>query len=73
MNNFLTSNAPSMRLLRSIIQGVLALIPGIINFYLPYMPEWVGLVIAPVIMCILSPIMAELGNAIEKHGGVENE
>lgn len=67
MEWLLTNNTWNARLMRTIIQGILALVPGIINFYLPYMPEWCGIIVAPVIMCILSPIMAEIGRAIELH------
>lgn len=66
MEWLLTANTWNARLMRTILQGILALIPGIINYYLPYMPEWCGIVVAPVIMCILSPFMAELGKVIAK-------
>ena len=68
MEWFLTSNEAGARVLRTITQGILALVPGVLNYYLPYMPEWCGIIVAPVIMCILSPIMAEIGKAIEEHG-----
>lgn len=64
MEWFLTSNSASARVARTIAQGILALVPGVINFYLPYMPEWVGIIAAPIIMAILAPIMAELGKAV---------
>lgn len=66
METLLTSNTWNARLMRTMAQGILALVPGILNYYLPYMPEWCGIVAVPVIMCILSPIMAELGKAIAK-------
>lgn len=66
MEWFLNSNMPQARILRTIVSGILSLIPGIMNYYLPYMPEWCGIIAAPVIMCILSPIMAELGKAIAR-------
>ena len=72
MQWLLTSNDASARILRTVIQGILALIPGIFNFYLPYMPDWCGVVLVPVIMCILSPVMYELGKAIQEHGGAED-
>lgn len=69
MNWFLTSNDPGARVTRTIVQGIIALIPGILNFYLPYMPDWCAIVLVPVIMCILSPVMAEIGKAIDENGG----
>lgn len=66
MEWLLTSNTWNARLTRTIVQGILALVPGIINYYLPYMPEWCAIIAAPVLMCILSPIMAEIGRAIER-------
>lgn len=66
MEWLLTANDASARIIRTIVQGVLASIPGIINYFIPYMPEWTAVVFVPLLMCIISPIMAELGNAIEK-------
>lgn len=75
MEWLLTSNSAGARVLRTIIQGLIGLIPAITNYYAAYMPDWVGVVLVPVIMCILSPIMAEIGRAIEKDsvsvGGTE--
>ena len=68
MEWLLTSNTTYARLARTIASGILSLVPGIINYYLPYMPEWVGIVLAPVLMCVLSPCMAELGKAVARDG-----
>lgn len=69
MEWLLTSNTASARVLRTIIQGLLALIPTIVNVYAEYMPLWATAVMVPVIMCIISPIMAEIGKAIDNNGG----
>lgn len=73
MEWFLTSNTAKARLLRTIVQGILALLPEIFNYYLAYMPEWCGIILVPVLMCIISPCMAELGKAIKEHGGSFDE
>ena len=73
LDRFLTANTTGMRVWRTIIQGIIALIPGILNYYLPYMPEWCGIVLVPIIMAILSPIMAEIGKAIEKDGTSDSQ
>ena len=63
MKNFLTSNATSMRLARTIVQGVIAVI-------ISYLDQLVGLmaitpelrpVMVALIMAVLSPIMSVLG------------
>ena len=61
MEWFLNSDTSSARFARTAAQGVIALIPGILNNYLPYMPGWCGVVVVPVIMAILAPLMSELG------------
>lgn len=73
MNWFLTSNDASARVLRTMVQGVISLIPGVINYFAPFMPEWCGVVLAPILMCFLSPLMAEIGVAIENHGGAGDD
>lgn len=70
MERFLTSNTTSAKLARTIVQGLIALVPEILNFYLPYMPGWCGVVLVPTIMCILSPLMAELGKRIADDASV---
>lgn len=63
MNTFLTSNDAKWRLMRTIVQGVIAVI-------ISYLPDILGLfhmspaamsIAVPLIMAILSPIMKYLG------------
>lgn len=65
MNEFLTSNAPKYRLLRTIVQGVLGVIIANIDLILGYAiidPSARALVVA-LTMAVLSPAMALLGEA----------
>lgn len=71
MEWLLTSNKASARVLRTIIQGLIALIPSICNYYAPFMPDWFGVILVPVIMCILSPVMAEIGSAMQEDPGLK--
>lgn len=71
MEWLLTSNEASARVLRTIIQGLIALIPSICNYYAPFMPDWFGVILVPVIMCILSPLMAEIGSAMQEDPGLK--
>ena len=63
MNRFLTDNTPRMRLLRTIIQGVIgvaiAQLPAIVNGT-QLDPAWAAAIVA-LAMAVLSPIMAMLG------------
>ena len=64
MNAFLTSNSTSMRLARTIVQGVIGVLIAnadiIVGAYIFDAPTR-ALVVA-LVMAILSPIMAELGS-----------
>lgn len=71
MNEFLTSNKASMRLARTILQGVI----GVLIAQLPALignaqldPVWTATIVA-LTMAVLSPIMAALGEADEKVDG----
>ena len=71
MNEFLTSNKASMRLARTILQGVI----GVLIAQLPALignaqldPVWTATIVAAS-MAVLSPIMAALGEADEKREG----
>lgn len=66
MEWLLTSNSANARVLRTVIQGIIAVIPSILNYYAPFMPDWFSVILVPAIMCILSPVMAELGAAIKE-------
>ena len=64
MNAFLTSNSTGMRLARTIVQGIIGVLIAnadiIVGAYIFDAPTR-ALVVA-LVMAILSPIMAELGN-----------
>lgn len=63
MNTFLTSNDAKWRLMRTIVQGVIAAIianlPDILGLF--HMEPAIMAVTVPIIMAILSPIMKYLG------------
>jgi len=67
MNQFLTSNEPKWRCLRTIVQGVIGVIiaqlPIILGNY-PLDPVWTAAIVA-LSMAVLSPVMAMLGNGDE--------
>ena len=63
MNHFLTSNSPSMRLARTIVQaiiGVLISYADVLIGQFVISPELRPVIVA-LVMAILSPIMAMLG------------
>ena len=64
MNEFLTSNEPKWRLARTIVQGVLGVIiaslPQILGIV--HLVPAISAIIVAVVMAILSPIMAAIGN-----------
>lgn len=68
MNTFLKSNDWRYRLLRTIVQGVIGVIVANLDLLVGYVvldPSIRALVVA-LVMAVLSPIMAELG---ERTGG----
>lgn len=74
MNWFFESNSASARVLRTIVQGVIGAVISYLLVIATTMPDIWGLLIIPVIMAILSPIMAEIGKRMEdepKVGGSE--
>ena len=63
MDEFLTSNAPKYRLLRTIVQGVLGVIVANLDLLFGYVifdPSTRAFVVA-LVMAVLSPIMAMIG------------
>ena len=63
MDEFLTSNAPKYRLLRTIVQGVLGVIVANLDLlfgYVIFEPSTRAFVVA-LVMAVLSPIMATIG------------
>lgn len=63
---FFESNDTSARLLRTIVQGVLAAICAALTHYATNAPEWVSVVLIPILMAIFSPVMALIGNTLKK-------
>ena len=68
MNEFLTSNDAKWRLARTIVQGVLGVIvaqlPQILDLY-HLEPVWSAVIVA-LVMAILSPIIAILGDKADQ-------
>lgn len=65
---FLTSNETRYRLARTILQGVIGVITAYLDAIVGLMPipnEMRPMIVA-LVMAILSPLMSELGTAIEK-------
>ena len=64
MEKFLTSNETIYRLLRTIAQGIIGVLIANIDLLIDKIPSidpTLKPIIAALIMCILSPIMSELG------------
>ena len=63
MNTFLTSNEPKYRLLRTIVQGLIGVLVANIDLIAGQviLDPTQRAIIVPVVMAILSPIMAALG------------
>ena len=71
---FFDSNSTGARLVRTIVQGVLGVVVSYLTVIAANAPEIVSLLVIPVVMAILSPIMAEIGNVINKDDdGAPNE
>lgn len=72
INIFLTSNEASYRLLRTIVQGVIGVLMSNIDVIIGTFSIDPALksVIVALSMCILSPIMAELGKRNEANYGM---
>lgn len=72
MNRFLTSNETSMRLARTVVQGIIGVLVSYADTLVGFIaipPEMRPMVVA-LVMAILSPMMAEIGkNTEEKHDG----
>ena len=64
MNEWLTSNDAKYRLARTIVQGIIGVIIANIDLLLGYVvfdPQARAVIVA-LVMAVLSPIMAEMGN-----------
>lgn len=65
-NTFLTDNSTGMRLLRTIVQGIIGVIIANLDLLVgtfSFSPE-IKTVIVGLVMAILSPIMAEIGKHV---------
>lgn len=70
MNKFLTSNSTSMRLARTIVQGIIGVLISYMDALVAFVtipPEMRPMIVA-LVMAILSPLMAELGKSTEAEG-----
>lgn len=63
---FFESNTPGARVLRTIVQGIIGVIISYLGVVATNSPEIVSMLIIPIVMAILSPIMAEIGKALDK-------
>lgn len=71
MDKFLTSNEWSWRLARTVVQGVLGVIVANVDLLMGCAvldPTWRALCVA-LVMAVLSPVMAELGEVLPEGGG----
>lgn len=70
MNRFLTSNSTSMRLARTIVQGIIGVLISYADLLVSFVnipPEMRPMIVA-IVMAILSPTMAEIGKNTEAEG-----
>lgn len=65
MKWFFESNEPSARLLRTIVQACIGVLIGYLTAIAPMMPDIVAMLVIPLVMAVLSPIMAEIGKHLE--------
>lgn len=78
MKWFFESNDPSARLLRTIVQACIGVLIGYLTAIAPMMPDIVAMLVIPLVMAILSPIMAEIGKHLDdeptyKIGGTDGD
>lgn len=76
LNKFLTDNSSTMRILRTVLQGIIGVfianLDGIITLQSWIPGDYKPLVVA-VIMAILSPIMSELGKHVSTYEEAQDE
>lgn len=63
---FLESNEPAARVLRTIVQGIIGVVISYLGTIATNSPEIISLLVIPIIMAVLSPIMAEIGKTLDK-------
>lgn len=61
MEWFFRSNDTAARLLRTVVQGVIGVIIAYLSVIAVNAPEFISLLIIPLVMAILSPIMGVIG------------
>lgn len=68
MKEFLTSNEPKYRLLRTIVQGIIGVIVANLDTIVGFAPldPAIKTIIVGLVMAVLSPIMATLGGKEEE-------
>jgi len=68
MNKFLTSNDTGWRLCRTIVQGALGVVVANLDAIAGYyvLDPAQRAIVVPLVMAVLSPIMAEIGKHIDK-------
>lgn len=66
MKEFLTSNEPKFRLLRTIVQGIIGVIVANLDVLIGYIviDPTIRPIIVALVMAVLSPIMAEMGGKV---------
>ena len=68
---FFESNDNNARLLRTIVQGILGVAVSALGYYGASAPEWVAVIVVPVVMAVLSPVMAEIGKKIAEDSNTD--
>lgn len=70
MNKFLSSNSTSMRLARTIVQGIIGVLISYMDALVAFVtiPQEMRPMIVALVMAVLSPLMAELGKSTEAEG-----
>lgn len=58
---FLADNSAEAKMVRTIAQGVVGAVASAVTYYAGSAPEFVAVAICPVVMAMLSPVMAYLG------------
>lgn len=61
LNWFLADNSAEAKLARTVAQGALGAVASAITYYAAMAPEFVAVAVCPVVMAVLSPVMAYLG------------
>lgn len=65
MSWFFESNDTSARVLRTMVQSVLGVIVGYLTAIASTMSDFIGMLVIPVVICICSVIMSEIGKHMD--------